>query len=56
MKEKHVLAYDKKYRSKIKMKRLISKNFDEEYRKREAIKQSTDRRNEKQKELKEQVT
>ena len=56
MKEKHVLAYDQKYRSKIKMKRLISKNFDKEYRKREAIKQSTDRRNEKQKELKEQAT
>ena len=55
MKEKHVLAYDQKYGLKIKVKCLVSKAFDKESRKRD-IKQATYRRNEKQKELKEQVT
>ena len=56
MQEKRVLTYGQKCRLKIKLKRLISKAFDKEYKKREAIKQAIYRRNKIQKELKEQAT
>ncbi|CAF3018755.1 unnamed protein product [Rotaria sp. Silwood2] len=55
MNEKRTLTHDQKYKLKIKLKRLSSKAFDKQYKKKKAACQATYRRNKEQKRLNEQA-